>query len=318
VARFSQNTHATFLERHVRPAQVGDRIMLRETAAGGWNFTDYVRIHQIVILGGVFVVMLLAFGRSKGFNALLALGLTAGAIFLVFIPSIMAGRNIYFWAVLVCVYTIFVTLFIINGISRKSAAAIAGCIGGVVAAGLLTVFMNASMMLSGITQSESNLLLQVFDTPVDLNAIIFAGILIGAVGAIMDMAVSISSALWEIKEQQEDIFIYDLYLSGVKIGKDIIGSNINTLILAYIGSSLTIILIWLGFDASLFHTLNRELIIVELLKAIVGSFGIFLTMPLTALVCAFLYTQVSTPKPPKEKKEQKTEASDTPMFYDIQ
>ncbi|MCL2203322.1 MAG: YibE/F family protein [Defluviitaleaceae bacterium] len=298
-AQFTQNVRGHFLERFPRAAREGDRIMLGRSAHGAWHFIDYVRIHQIIILGGVFMLMIIIFGRSKGFNALLALGLTAGAVFLVFIPSILAGRNIYFWSILVCMYTVLVTLFIINGISQKTAAAITGCIGGVVAAGVLTFVMNTTMMLTGITQTESVNLLYMTDVPINLNAIIFAGIIIGAVGAIMDMAVSVSSALWELKEKQPDLEFHEIFKSGIQIGKDILGSNINTLVLAYIGSSLTIILILLGWDVSLFRLMNRELIIVELLKAIVGSFGIFLTMPLTAFICGLLYTggfQRRTPK----------------------
>jgi uncharacterized membrane protein len=297
--RFTQNTRGHFLERHVRAAQVGDRVMLSLLTNGNWSFIDYERLHQIIILGGAFVALVLIFGRVKGFNALLALGLTAGAVFLVFIPSIFAGYNIYLSSIVVCIYTVLVTLFIINGISQKSAAAIIGCLFGVVAAGVLTFIMNISMMLTGITQTESIHLLHLTDVPINLNAIIFAGIIIGAVGAIMDMAVSVSSSLWEIKEKQPDLTFHDIFTSGVQIGKDILGSNINTLVLAYIGSSLTIILILLGFDVSLFRLMNRELIIVELLKAIVGSFGIFLTMPLTAFICAALYTQK-----PKKNDEQ--------------
>ncbi|MCL2500486.1 MAG: YibE/F family protein [Defluviitaleaceae bacterium] len=289
--QFTQNVRGHFLERFPRAAQAGDRVMLGVSPQGTWNFIDYVRVHQIIILGGIFVALILIFGRIKGFNALLALGLTAGAVFLVFIPSIFEGRNIYLSSIIVCVYTVLVTLFIINGVSKKTAAAIAGCLGGVVAAGLITFIMNTSMMLTGITQSESIHLLHLTATPINLNAIIFAGIIIGAVGAIMDMAVSVSSSLWEIKIKKPDTDFGEIFTSGLQIGKDILGSNINTLILAYIGSSLTIILIFLGFDVSIFRLMNRELVIVELLKAIVGSFGIFLTMPLTAFVCAVLYTR---------------------------
>ena len=312
-ARFTQNVRGHFLERFPRAARMGDRIMLGYSDMHGWAFIDYVRIHQIMVLGGMFILMVLFFGRSKGFNALLALGLTVGAVFLIFIPAILAGRNIYFWSIIICAYTILTTLFIINGLSQKTAAAITGCIGGVIAAGTLTFIMNITMMLTGITQTESINLLHMTDVPINLNAIIFAGIIIGASGAIMDMAVSISSSLWELKEKQPDASFADIFSSGLQIGKDILGSNINTLILAYIGSSLTIILIFIGFDISLFRLMNRELIIVELLQAIVGSFGIFLTMPLTAFVCGVLYTgELPTPHSGINRLEE-----DRPKFYEV-
>ena len=289
IVTFTQNVRGYFLERFPRPAEVGDRVMLAMSAHGSWSFLDYVRIYNILILGSVFIVLLIIFGRVKGFNSILALGLTFTAIFAVFIPSILSGRNIYLWSITVCVYSIITTLFIINGVNKKSAAAIIGCLGGVAAAGLLTFFMGILMELTGITQTESIHLLYLAEYPIDLNAIIFAGIIIGAVGAIMDMSVSISSALWELKNKAPNSAFREIFRSGINIGKDIMGSNINTLVLAYIGSSLTIILILLARVNSLFRLLNRELVLVEFLQAIVGSFGIFLTMPLTALVCAVLY-----------------------------
>ena len=288
---FTQNVREYFLDRFPREAREGDRVMLGLTARGTWSFIDYVRIYHIMGLGAAFVVLLLVFGRVKGFNSLLALGLTCTAVFAVFIPAILSGRNIYLSAILVCVYSVVTTIFIINGVNKKSAAAVTGCLGGIIAAGLITFLMNMAMELTGVTQTESIHLLYISDVPIDLNAIIFAGIIIGAAGAIMDMAVSISSALWEIKKQLPGSGFGDIYKSGISIGKDIIGSNINTLVLAYIGSSLTLVLIFVVRSTSMLRLFNREWVIVELLQAIIGSFGIFLAMPLTALVCALLYSR---------------------------
>ena len=288
---FTQSTRFLF-ERFNRIAEEGDRVMLALTAVGAWSFIDYVRIYNVAVLGLAFVILLVVFGRFKGFNSVLSLGLTGLAVFAVFIPSVLSGMNIYISSIVVCIYAIVTTLFIINGVNKKSAAAVAGCLGGVLAAGVLTFFMSRTMELTGITQSESRILLTLIpESPIDLNAIIFAGIIIGAVGAIMDIAVSISSALWELKTQMPNASFKDIFKSGINIGKDILGSNINTLVLAYIGSSLTVILFLLSHFNSVLRILNRELVLVELLQAIIGGFGIFLTMPLTALICAVLYVR---------------------------
>jgi len=292
VVNFTQNTRGFFFERFARVAEEGDRIMLAFSAAGVWNFIDYVRIYNVAILGIIFIVLLIIFCRFKGFNSILSLGFTCLGIFAVFLPSVLSGRNIYMSSVLICVYAIITTIFVINGVNKKATAAVAGCLGGVLAAGLLTLIMGRTMELTGIIQSESRILLDLpLQYPIDLNAIIFAGIIIGAVGAIMDIAISISSALWEIKVQKPEVSFKDLFKSGITIGKDILGSSINTLILAYIGSSLTIVLFLLSHFSSMLRILNRELILVELLQAIIGGFGIFLTMPLTALICALLFSK---------------------------
>ena len=287
---FTQNTRGFFYERFGRVAVEGDRVILTLLASGAWNFIDYVRVHFIVILGVIFILLLVIFGRFKGFNSVLSMGLTCSVIFAVLLPAILSGRNIYMVSIIVCIYAIITTIFVINGVNKKSVSAVVGCFGGVLAAGIITLVMSRTMELVGLTHGESLNLLHLFeDNPLDLNAIIFAGIIIGAVGAIMDIAVSISSALWELKIQMPNATFSDMFKSGITIGKDILGSSVNTLVLAYIGSSLTVLLFLLSHVNSLVRILNRELVLVELLQAIVGGFGIFLTMPLTALVCAALF-----------------------------
>lgn len=292
IVTFSQSTRGGFFERFARVAREGDRVMLSLPATGIWSFLDFVRIYNVAVLGAIFVVLLVAFGRFKGFNSVLSLVLTCLGVFAVFIPSVLSGRNIYVSSIIICVYAIVTTIFVINGVNRKSAAAVAGCLGGVFAAGILTFIMSRIMELTGITQTESRVLLNLFyDNPIDLNAVIFAGIIIGAVGAIMDIAVSISSALWELKTQMPQSTFKEIFTSGITIGKDIMGSSINTLVLAYIGSSLTMVLFFFSHSHSLMRILNRELVLVEFLQAIIGGFGIFLAMPLTALICAAFFVR---------------------------
>lgn len=269
----------------------GDRILLLQMW-DDWFFADYIRANYIIFLGVAFLALLLIFGRVKGLNTILSLGFTCVAIFAVFIPSILSGMNIYLSAAIVCAFTVVITLFLLNGINRKSISAVIGCLGGVLAAGLLTLLMNSVLNLTGITEGDTmQLLFLPTENPIDLNALIFAGILIGAVGAIMDVAVSISSALQELKSNAADMSFFDLYKSGVTIGKDIIGSMTNTLVLAYIGSSLTVILLLVVYASSLTELFNREYVIVELLQSIIGSMGVILAMPLTALVSAALFTR---------------------------
>jgi len=281
-----------FFGPHLRQVSEGSRVVLVSFSPDEWFFVDFVRINQIIILGAVFVALLLLFGRGKGLNAILSLGLTCLAVFTVFIPSILSGRNIYFSTVVVAFYSIIVTILIINGINRKSLAAITGCFGGVVAAALLTLFMNHTLQLSGVLDGGSlSLLYLPLETPIDLRALIFAGIIIGAVGAVMDVAVSISSALWELKSQAPDLSFGSIFKSGINIGRDVMASMTNTLVLAYIGSSLTVILLIIVQVGSLLDLFNSELVIVELLQAIIGSMGILLAMPLTALICAALFAK---------------------------
>lgn len=272
----------------------GNKVLLVDAGleSSEWHFVEYIRTDKLMILGGLFVLLLLFVGGMKGFNTLLTLTLTFLAVFAVFIPAILSGRNIYLWAILTCLYSILTTLVILNGWHRKSWITVLGCFGGVLVAGLLALVMDRSLMLTGVTGDESLFLAYLpTDVPINLRAIIFAAIIIGAMGAIMDVAMSIASALTEIKSKSPDISSKELFQSGLTIGRDIMGTMANTLVLAYVGSALAMVLLLIVSDISLLFLLNREMIVVEILQALVGSFGIFFAIPLTSLFAALLLTR---------------------------
>ena len=285
-------------EREVSP---GDRVVLFYSQwSGNYYFAHYMRINYVAILGAVFVVLVLLFGRKKGFNALVALGFTCMAVFWVFIPAILSGRNIYITTFVVCIYAIVTTLLIVIGPNKKALSAMFGCLGGVITAGVLMLAMDAVLRLTGaLDRDTESLLLLPTETPINLRAIIFAGVILGAVGAIMDVAMSISSSLWELKEAGGVSDFKSIVKSGINIGKDILGTMLNTLILAYIGSSLSLILLINVNTQSLLALFNWEMIIVEFLRALVGSFGMLLTIPLTAGICGWVYTKYGESSEPE-------------------
>ena len=259
-----------------------------------WFFTGYLRTNRLLVLGMLFTLCVLFFGGKKGFNTLLSLTLTLGAIFAVFIPSILSGKNIYLMAILVCLYTTFMTLLIVIGFNKKAFTAGVGCICGLAVTGLLTIIMDRVLFLTGVVDEHSRLLLTLpVENPINLRAIIFAGIIIGAMGAIMDVSISISSALWELKKEAKRVNFKSMFHSGLTIGRDIFGTMANTLILAYLGTSLSLVLILSVYSNSLLALLNSEMIVVEILKGLAGIFGILLAMPLTAMICSVSYTDKS-------------------------
>ena len=269
---------------------VGSRILIAENPddSSEWDFYmhDYNRLTPIWILGGMFVVLILVFGKMKGVNTLISLGFTCIAVFAVFVPAVLSAKNIYLWAIITCVYIIAMTLTITNGYSKKTLAAVIGCSSGVIVSGLLTLIFRSYMNLSGITSEDS---MYIKDFNVDLHALIFAGVILGSVGAVMDVSVSISSSLKELHDQIENPTFLKLVRSGITIGRDIMGTMANTLVLAYIGCELGGTLLSVVYSSSLTTLFSREKIVEELLQAFVGSIGILLTIPLTAVVSSALY-----------------------------
>ena len=194
-----------------------------------------------------------------------------------------------------CAFITLSTIILVYGCSKKTIATSFGCIGGVLVAGILTLIMNSVLNLTGFVD-ENAIYLEQLNSAIDLKAIIFAGILIGALGAIMDVSIDIASSLNEVSSNAEKLEFKDIMKSGLNIGKDIMGTMTNTLILAYIGSSLSTVLLLTASSHSISYLFNLEMIAVEILQAIVGSIGILTTIPLTSLIAASLYKYVDKSK----------------------
>lgn len=284
-----------YLPSGLKEVAVGDRVLIAQDTSDPtvyeWMFVEYLRTDALLVIGIVFAVLLLLFGGLKGFNTLLSLALTCAAVFFVFIPAILSGYNIYAMSIVICFFTIVTSLLIINGPDKKTFTAIVGCAGGVLLAGLITLVSNVFLRLSGYTDEDATFL-AMLDTPnpIDLKAIIFAAILIGAMGAIMDVAMSIASALYEVSVEAKTPTFTSLLRSGFSMGRDMMGTMSTTLILAYIGSSLSVVLLLIVYSPSVLHLLNREMIVVEILQSLVGSLAILFTIPFTSLLCAAMYS----------------------------
>lgn len=293
--------------------KVGDRILLThsedQNAAVEWLMYEFDRTMPLWILGIAFCAIVLLFGRMKGVNTLISLGYTCVAVFAVFVPSVLSGKNIYLWSIITCIYIIIMTLLIIDGLHKKTLAAIIGCSSGVIVSGLLTLLASHFLHLTGITTEDTIYIKQSFN--IDLNALIFAGIILGSVGAVMDVSVSISSSLAELHDKVEHPTYKGLLGSGITIGRDIMGTMANTLVLAYIGCELSATLLSVVYSSSMRTLFSREKIVEELLQALVGSIGLLLTIPLTAAVSSALYMGVDHfSKAARQKRRKKNPERD--------
>ena len=290
---------STYVTGTVKEIEAGDKVLLyNETSYDGesrWYFMEYSRTSALLVLTIVFLGLIVLFGRTKGLKTLVSLVFTVLAIFIVFIPAILGGQNIYAWTIVTCTFITISTVLLVYGYSRKTIATALGCIAGVLVAGVLTLIMNGVLRLTGFVD-ENAIYLEQLNSHIDLKAIIFAGILIGAVGAIMDVAIDISSSLTEVASKMEKPDFKEIVKSGFNIGKDIMGTMTNTLILAYIGSSLSTVLLLTASSHSVAYLFNLEMIAVEILQALAGSIGILTTIPLTSVIAAALYRYVDPHK----------------------
>lgn len=277
--------------------KVGDEVVLfyssgYESEEKLWQFAEKNRSKSLLLFCLSFLLLILLIGGRKGVSTIIALLFTVAAIFLVYIPSILKGMNIYATTIIICIFIIVMSLLLLNGINKKSLCAILGNVGGVLVAGILALIMSSILGITGDVEEDYLLLMQLNEGfPIDLKAIVWGSILIGSLGAVMDVAMSISSALQELSENMENKTFGKLLKSGMNIGRDAIGTMTNTLILAYIGGSMATVLLLMAYNMNVLYLFNLEMIVVEVLQAVVGSMGILFAVPSTALIAAYIYTK---------------------------
>ena len=277
------------------PKQVeqNDKILVEGYTADGetqYYFGDYVRITPLLWLLVIFCILIIVFSKMQGLKTVVSLAFTCLSVFTVLIPAILNGHNVYLWSIAVCMFITVMTLSIISGFNVKALCACIGCVSGVLCAGLTVLISDKFLKMTGMLEEESVYLIQLYpDNPINLKAIIFAMIIVGAVGAVMDVSMSISSSLYELRLKSPHIKPAELMKSGFTIGRDMMGTMANTLVLAYIGSSLTSVLLLVAYNAGIEQVINKEMIVAEILQALAGSLGMLLTLPLTSAVCAAIY-----------------------------
>ncbi len=286
-------TYDTLTSRLPTPVRVGDKLFayLNANVSSDYFAGEFVRIDLLAVVACVFFLLLILFGRLKGLATIVALSLSVLSIFLVFIPSILSGHNVYLSAIIICLYSIVITPFLIGGFNLKSISAAFGSIGGVAVAGVITAFLNSALRITGVVDEETMQVAFILSEPIDLRAITFAAILIGALGACLDVSMSIASSICEMREASGRSDFKSLLNSGMNIGRDIMGTQTSTLVLAYIGGSMSIVLLLVAYQSSVLEMLNLEIVIIELLQALIGGFTILFTIPATAIVSALMFSQ---------------------------
>ena len=186
---------------------------------------------------------------------------------------------------------VIITTIIVYGIDKKSIATALGCFGGILVSLLLLLIMDSIIHISGYTSEEAMFMsLLDLEHPINLKAIVFASIIIGAIGAIMDISIDIAASLREISFKIKNPTFKEIFTSGITIGRDIIATMTNTLILAYVGSSLSSVVLIVAYNTSIVNLFNKEAIIIEILQALIGSLGLLFTIPLTTIICGIIYS----------------------------
>lgn len=268
--------------------KTGEEILLYQTetedgAIEGLRIFERPREGSIYFIIAIFFIAIVVIGGLKGLKSAITLLFTGSLIFLIMIPALLKGYSPIGISVAVCALSSTFTILVVSGRNRKTATAILGTVGGVLVAAIIAIIIGQWARLTGLGNEEAQLLAFVpHFRDLDYKGLLFAGIIIGALGAVMDVAMSIASSMSEIEQIHPKISNKELFKSGMNVGRDIMGSMSNTLILAYVGSSIQVLLLFYSFNVSAYAIINMDHMASEIIRAMAGSIGLVFAIPITA------------------------------------
>ena len=273
----------------------GDRVSVRIDTTGEHEYSvsiyNYDRVPLIIGLVIVFAIVLIALGGKQGLKAFLGLVYTVLAIVFVLLPLTLKGVAPIPLTIAIVFITSAVCYLLIGGLQKKTIAAALGSLAGVLIAALLGAM---AAHIGGVTTFQMDeaeaLLLVKSSYPIQLRGLFISSILIAAIGAVMDIAMSISSAIGEVHEANAKLGFKELFAAGMNIGRDAMGTMANTLVLAYVGGALNMMVLIYSYGVSFIQLVNTDFVAIEMIRAIAGSIGIIGTVPCVSAIAAKLYS----------------------------
>ena len=244
----------------------------------------------ILLFGLLYLVALIAVGGRQGLKASAGLIITFFVIIFIWIPLIYLRVSPIRSAVVICALTTILTFWCIGGISRKTITATLGTVSGVVIAGIFAEIFSLATGISGWNVSNIETLLTIWESNrIKVGGLLFAGILISALGAEMDVAMSISSSMQEVCRQNPGISRWELFCAGMRVGRDMMGTDSNTLLLAFVGTEVSQLVLNFAYDLPAAQVLNSNNIGIAVMQGLSGSFGIVLSVPITVLIASWIF-----------------------------
>ncbi|WP_313128119.1 YibE/F family protein [Anaerocolumna sp.] len=254
------------------------------------SIPNYDRSSMLIVALVIFAMLMMLVGGKQGARALIGLLFTLLNLWYILIPLVLKGVSPILATILIAAYTSAGALLMLTGYTKKTLCALLGCVGGVVAAGIFAWIITILTPMNGFNMSEAEeLVMRASDSPLKINGLLISGILLSALGALMDTSMSIVSALHEVYEQNPSISKKQIFRSGMNIGRDAMGTMANTLILAFVGSAFNMLILFQVYEYPLIQILNSDMMAIEIMQGIAGSVGIIATTPLVSALCAAIF-----------------------------
>jgi uncharacterized membrane protein len=256
-----------------------------------YQFSDFQRRSVLLIIAIVFAVAVIALGGWRGVAALAGLGATLLIVLVWLIPAILDGRSAVVVALIGSAAVAYVALYVAHGFNLMTTVALVGTLSALLLTTVLSMLVVEAARFSGFTSEESTLLIM-FET-IDVGGLLLAGMVLGAAGALDDVTVTQSSAVWQFRAADPEMSRALLYRRGIRIGRAHIGSTVNTLLLAYLGAALPLTILFILAQQSLGTVANSEIVAVEITRTLVGSIGLVAAVPVTTWLAARVASEPS-------------------------
>ena len=272
---------------------VGMHVIVMQSVAGETVVASVYsqdREWVIYIFAALYIAALCIVGGKQGVKGSLGLIFTFFCVIFVYVPLVYRGISPFWAAVFVCMITTIVTMYLIGGATKKTVASIAGTMIGVLIAGISAQLFSLASGITGYNVSDIETLMTLWNTNgIQVGGLLFSGLLISTLGAVMDVAMSISSSMQEILKQNPSLTRRELWKAGIQVGRDMMGTDSNTLILAFAGNSVSMLILDYAYALPYQQIINSNNIGIAIMQGLAGSFGIVLAVPFTVLAAALLY-----------------------------
>jgi uncharacterized membrane protein len=264
-------------------------------------FVDFDRRSPLMLLGILFAVVVIGLSRWRGLAALAGLFVTLLVLTQFVLPAILEGSDPLLVACVGGSAIMFLALYLAHGFGPATTTAVLGTLASLLLTGLLALLFVELSTFTG-AGSEEAVFLQISQQQVNLQGLLLASIIIGTLGVLDDVTVTQSSAVWEIRRANPEMGPWDVYRSAIRIGRDHIASTVNTLVLAYAGASLPLLILFSISERTLGQILNTEIVAEEIVRTLVGSIGLVASVPITTGLAAVVVTSGDTPRTPDREK----------------
>ena len=277
----------------------GDRIVVIEFELGdtgqvAHTFADFQRDTPLLLLVALFVAAVLALGRLQGLRALAGL-VVSGVVLLAYVfPALLDGKPPLGVALVASAVIALGALYLAHGINDTTTVALLGTFAALALTGLLAAIFTSAAQITGLA-SEDQIFLLVSAEGIDVRGLVLAGIVLGSLGVLDDVTVTQVSAVARLREANPGYGVRELYATGVRIGRDHIASTVNTLVLAYAGAALPLLLFYSNIGVGLSESVTSEIIAVEVIRTLVGSIGLVAAVPITTVLAAVVVTGTGVP-----------------------